>query len=1078
MKPQALMRVMVCSIITMSSIAAQTNKPTIFPDEDPLTLETLKLVWPTTPGLRYEVRQSTTLQSWFTVLGYPAAANGPAQQLPFRTESAALFFQVRELDEQPPAIVNQYPQDGGFAVPRFGNLAIQLSDATDIDTNSIRLTVSSLGTFTLTNAQLSFSNGSLTFINDGSAPLGGWGSNITATLVAGDTLGNRSTNTWSFTLELQPQVVTNLFVFGSPQAQFVGQRIGNFPTAALANRFGPVPKAGDGWALEMVGSNQIVLAYTNTAPAFSNNTYVCNLTPTTTDEIFYRKITSVSNNPVAKRLTLFTTDVPLPEILQTGSASLSSQSVIYDVDSNNVIIRATSFAGTLQLPVLGADKSGTTVYSQNGVTLSLEEAKWLFTPTLSFAFETTWLSLQRFDARFHGALQTALVPELTFTGLDLSGNRTFDLVVPKRQIIFIETPVPVWLELKFSLGAEIGYNLSATASMSAGVRQDVDLTFDVDYAKNRSPNLAWNPSVTPYPLQIVPLTYQINGSASAYATIRPQIDVLVYGLAGVYANVDPTVEISGQATVSNGQLTSADWGIMADANLNIGLSIIGVDSAPLPALPPFNLFRWEWSSAYPSPGQLTIRTQPQNQQAVVGSAASFSVNALSAQPISYQWYFNAIPLPGQTGSILQLNNVTYGHAGPYFVRVRSGGQTLQSSNAMLVVNALETPPPPGTLVSGLTVRSSITAVGEVDRYTVTLTAGEPYTLVATDTGGGSFSPYISLYRPDGTLVASDSAPSVAVISGTAPVSGTYYLFIRDSAYFYTGGYSVTLTKVLGPQAPDPSGDDGELTSGATRLGTNSPLGDIDRYTVTLTAGEPYTLVATDTGGGSFSPYISLYRPDGTLVASDSAPSVAVISGTAPVSGTYYLFIRDSAYFYTGGYSVTLTKVLGPQAPDPSGDDGEVTSGATRLGTNSPLGDIDRYTVTLTAGEPYTLVATDTGGGSFSPYISLYRPDGTLVASDSAPSVAVISGTAPVSGTYYLFIRDSAYFYTGGYSVTLTKVLGPQAPDPSGDDGEVTSGATRLGTNSPLGDIDRYTVTLTAGEPYTLVATDTGGGSFS
>src|SRR5206468_10695582 len=33
------------------------------------------------------------------------------------------------------------------------------------------------------------------------------------------TLGNIGTNAWSFTLEVQAQVVSNLFVFGSPQAQ-------------------------------------------------------------------------------------------------------------------------------------------------------------------------------------------------------------------------------------------------------------------------------------------------------------------------------------------------------------------------------------------------------------------------------------------------------------------------------------------------------------------------------------------------------------------------------------------------------------------------------------------------------------------------------------------------------------------------------------------------------------------------------------------------------------------------------------------------------------------------------------------
>jgi hypothetical protein len=179
----------------MGDLVAQTNTIAIFPDEDAGTPENLKLVWPSTPGLRYEVKQSTNLQSWATAPGYPATANGPAQQMPFLTEGNARFFQVRQLDEQSPAIVSQYPQDGGFAVPRFANLTLQLSDVTGLDTNSIRLTVGSLGTFTLANTNLAWTNGVLTFINGGSTALGGWGSNVQATLVAADTLGNAGTNT-------------------------------------------------------------------------------------------------------------------------------------------------------------------------------------------------------------------------------------------------------------------------------------------------------------------------------------------------------------------------------------------------------------------------------------------------------------------------------------------------------------------------------------------------------------------------------------------------------------------------------------------------------------------------------------------------------------------------------------------------------------------------------------------------------------------------------------------------------------------------------------------------------------------
>ena len=94
-------------------------------------------------------------------------------------------------------------------------------------------------------------------------------------------------------------------------------------------------------------------------------------------------------------------------------------------------------------------------------------------------------------------------------------------------------PVPIWLDFDFNLGAEVGYNLAANATMTTGVRQNVDLSFWVDYVKDRSPSLDWHPSVTPSPMEIVPFTYQINGTASAYATLIPQIDLRVNSLAGM-----------------------------------------------------------------------------------------------------------------------------------------------------------------------------------------------------------------------------------------------------------------------------------------------------------------------------------------------------------------------------------------------------------------------------------------------------------------------------------------------------------------------------------------------------------------
>ena len=241
------------------------------------------------------------------------------------------------------------------------------------------------------------------------------------------------------------------------------------------------------------------------------------------------------------------------------------------------------------------------------------------------------------------------------------------------------------------------------------------------------------------------------------------------------------------------------------------------------------------------------------------------------------------------------------------------------------------------------------------------------------------------------------------------MTDTYYVLIHDQYWGSTGNYSITLTKVLGPQAPDT--DSGQLTSGATRSGTISPIGDIDIYTIQLNAGEPYWVVATGTGIG---PDIALYHSDGTFYK-ETTGNPAVISGTAPMTDTYYVLIHDQYWGSTGNYSITLTKVLGPQAPDT--DSGQLTSGATRSGTISPIGDIDIYTIQLNAGEPYWVVATGTGIG---PDIALYHSDGTFYK-ETTGNPAVIGGTAPTTDTYYVLIHDQYWGSTGNYFLSTGRL---------------------------------------------------------
>jgi M6 family metalloprotease-like protein len=83
----------------------------------------------------------------------------------------------------------------------------------------------------------------------------------------------------------------------------------------------------------------------------------------------------------------------------------------------------------------------------------------------------------------------------------------------------------------------------------------------------------------------------------------------------------------------------------------------------------------------------TITAHPTNISVLQGGTAVFSVTAAGAGPISYQWAFNSVNIPGATSSTLTLNNVATNQAGTYFVRVTNPGGTVNSSNATLTVTS-------------------------------------------------------------------------------------------------------------------------------------------------------------------------------------------------------------------------------------------------------------------------------------------------------------------------------------------------------------------------------------------------------
>jgi hypothetical protein len=82
----------------------------------------------------------------------------------------------------------------------------------------------------------------------------------------------------------------------------------------------------------------------------------------------------------------------------------------------------------------------------------------------------------------------------------------------------------------------------------------------------------------------------------------------------------------------------------------------------------------------------TIAVQPTNAVANAGENASFFVSAIGTEPLSYEWRFNEVTLPGGTGAVLNLTNVQSSQAGSYRVVAGSPYGAATSQVAVLVVS--------------------------------------------------------------------------------------------------------------------------------------------------------------------------------------------------------------------------------------------------------------------------------------------------------------------------------------------------------------------------------------------------------
>ncbi len=117
-----------------------------------------------------------------------------------------------------------------------------------------------------------------------------------------------------------------------------------------------------------------------------------------------------------------------------------------------------------------------------------------------------------------------------------------------------------------------------------------------------------------------------------------------------------------------------------------------------------------------TPGLPAIVVPPQGQSVVIGTSVAFTVVASGAHPLSYQWRFNGLAIPGASGSTFLVPNAQPANAGGYSVEVFNPLGSVVSAEATLSVHlpaTISAPPVDDCVIAGGVARFRVSATGDL-----------------------------------------------------------------------------------------------------------------------------------------------------------------------------------------------------------------------------------------------------------------------------------------------------------------------------------------------------------------------------
>jgi sulfatase modifying factor 1 len=625
------------------------------------------LYWKVEPGKSYSLWESADLTTWRKIDGFPAESK--LWVLPHAVQQHAKgFFRLVQIDEEAPVIKGRFPRKDAFGIKRDALIRIEVEDQSEIDWESLRITVGNGGVVTSASPGVTVLGTTVTY--DAGQVVGNWGDPVSVAFEVSDILGNRLSDTWSYRLEGEPLLVGGAFVFGSEVAIQSGQRD---PDEIESN-------ANGHWHLEEVLEDRVVIRYDQQPPEFAVGLFLANSRPRNIDEVFYRKVESVVVDGASKMLTVFTTEVSLNEMVARGAVASSPQSALYEVDAEGALGAARSFADG-KIEILGTKPTHPIVLGGGGSSGATGEISWQARQLVDVAIELGNGSLERLASNFSSDFKSRirLVAD-THQAVDLTEGSN---LAEYRWLILLGEigGIPVWMDYGISLEGVLSAKSQAPFQFSGGVSQSVPVDFGWDY--DRDLGFKWNKSLGIAERTAMPTSFSIDGSAQGAVEIKPVFAIRIPGVAEFNGDIGTDFNFEGSGEQGNGSLSHSECELRTQAILNLNGQIQGVDGHGIEALE-MPLISKVWHSDYPS--SLKFAGQMESSLGEVGGVAKLEVDVLGGDgKYQYQWYQNGLPIPGANQSYFVAQNLRADAGGMFHVVVKSAGESIVSNMVSLGV---------------------------------------------------------------------------------------------------------------------------------------------------------------------------------------------------------------------------------------------------------------------------------------------------------------------------------------------------------------------------------------------------------